>query len=68
MEVQPIVIYRTGKNRPRILQTVRDDQTLELRKQKVGEQYGVTERWLEQTLGRKLTRQKLLEAANKLYE
>jgi hypothetical protein len=68
MEVKTTVIYRTGKYRHQTLQTVKDDETLEIRKRKIGEQYRLTEQRLEQILGTKLTRQKLLDTANKLYE
>jgi hypothetical protein len=68
MEAEPTVIYRTGKMRPRTAQTARDERTLELRKRKVGSQYAATEACLERALGRKLTRKKLLAAANQLYE
>jgi hypothetical protein len=68
MQPKTTVIYRSSQYRPKTLQTVKDEEILEIRKRKVGEEYRMIEHWLEQTLGMKLTRQKLLETANKLYE
>jgi hypothetical protein len=68
MELPTTVIYRKSKTRPRTLQTVRDEHALELRKRKAGEQYHVIEAWLQQIIGKKPTRQRLLTADTKLCE